>query len=106
METKNVYILRSEIISVMIVTSHLSSIYFSKTYSMKLRRSVRAKLRPSVFAVGVSVSPIINIEISELINLKVRNEMSDDVCELIFSMEIFLKTRLASYEVVNFLICR
>lgn len=56
METKNVYILRSEIISVMIVTSHLSSIYFSKTYSMKLRRSVRAKLRPSVFSVGIFLS--------------------------------------------------
>ena len=103
-ETKNVYILRSEIISVMIVTSHLSSIYFSKTYSMKLRRSVRAKLRPSVFAVGVS--RIITIELLDHINLTPRYEMRDDVCQVIFSIEIFLKTLLASFEVVNFVICR
>ena len=103
-ETKNVYILRSEIISVMIVTSHLSSIYFSKTYSMKLRRSVRAKLRPSVFAVGVS--RIITIELLDHINLTPKYEMRDDVCQVIFSIEIFLKTLLASFEVVNFVICR
>ena len=51
-ETQSVFIMRRAL-QLLVRVNYISIVHCRKTYSMRLRKSVRAKLRPSVFTVNI-----------------------------------------------------